>query len=190
MPNAPGQGIRSLLLVLLVSLLGACATPEPLGPEPAAVPEPAPAETPAVVRKPRPKVERIESQPLKHLAHRNLKAMPVRALNVQTKCSFRDETGTRGKLDLQVKEAKVQRFSAEVAIAKRGICRFEMKNFKQTATLPAVVMNESGSSCLVRIWEQEKNVTVAFSGCETQCSGESFSYLWPILVDTRNGRCY
>jgi hypothetical protein len=43
------------------------------------------------------------------------------------------------------------------------------------------------------MWEQEldrsKGVTVAFSGCQAQCSGESFSYLWPILVDTRNGRC-
>lgn len=168
-------------------LLFGCAAPEPL-PEPTA--QPALPDPVVVAKKVRPKPERIESQPLKHLANRHLKAMPVRALNVLVKCGFRDAIGTRGKLDLLVKNAEVQRFTAEVDIAKHGICRFDMKNFRQTATLPAVVLNDTEGNCLVRIWEQDKSVTVAFNGCEARCSGESFSYLWPILVDTRNGRCF
>lgn len=139
---------------------------------------------------PAPKPERLQSQPLKHLANRHLKPMPVQALNVRTRCAFHDAVGTRGKLDLQVKDAEVQRFTAEVNIPKRGICRFDMKNFVQTETLPAVLLADNISGCLVRMWAQEKGVTVAFNGCEAQCSGESFSYLWPILVDTKNGRCY
>jgi len=164
-------------------ILGACATPEPL-PEP---PAPAPAAAPT------PEPERIESQPLKHLLNRNLKPMPDQALNVRTKCAFRDDIGTRGKMDLQVKDAEVQRFTAEVSIPKQGVCRFDLKNFQQTATLPTVTLTDAMSGCSVRMWAQElgrdKSVTVAFSGCQTQCSGDSFSYLWPILVDTRNGRC-
>ncbi len=173
--------------VVLTIMLGGCAVSEPVA-EP--TPEPALAEPETVVKRPRPRPERIESQPLKYLANRNLKAMPVRALNVRTKCAFNDAVGTRGKLDLQVKNAEVQRFSAEVNISKRGICRFDIKNFRQTAMLPAVLLNDKESGCLVRMWEQDKSVTVAFNGCEAQCSGESFSYLWPILVDTRNGRCF
>ncbi|MBI4742347.1 MAG: hypothetical protein HY777_12540 [Betaproteobacteria bacterium] len=173
--------------VALAAILGGCAVPEPA---PAPIPEPAPAEPETVAKKPGSRPERIVSQPLKHLANRNLKAMPVRALNVQTKCAFNDAVGTRGKLDLQVKNAEVQRFNAEVNISKRGICRFDIKNFRQTARLPAVLLNDRESGCLVRMWEQDKSVTVAFNGCEAQCSGESFSYLWPILVDTRNGRCF
>jgi hypothetical protein len=164
----------------LILLLGACATPTPVPvpPEPGLT----------TVREPAP--ERLQSQPLKHLAHRKLKPMPVQALNVSTKCAFHDEGGTRGKLDLQVKNAEVQRFTAEVSMSKRGICRFDMKNFRQTASLPAVLLADNGSACLVRMWAQDKGVTVAFNGCQAQCSGESFSYLWPILVDTRNGRCF
>lgn len=187
MANTPRQRLGRLLLALVC---GGCAIQEPL---PETVAEPAAsaeAETVPIIKpKPKPRPERIESQPLKHLAMRNLKAMPVRALNVETKCAFRDAVGTRGNLDLRVKNAEVQRFSAEVTIPKRGICHFNMRNFRQTASLPAVLLNDSDSKCLVRMWEQEHNVTVAFSGCEARCSGESFSYLWPILIDTRNGRC-
>jgi hypothetical protein len=92
-------------------------------------------------------------------------------------------------MDLQVVKAEVKRFVAEVTIPKQGLCRFDMKNFEQTAKLPNVVLTDSSSGCIVRMWEQEKGVTVAFNSCQTQCSGDAFSYLWPILVDTKNGRC-
>ena len=39
------------------------------------------------------------------------------------------------------------------------------------------------------MWEQGKGVTVAFNNCQAKCEGDAFSYLWPILVDPRNGRC-
>ncbi len=179
-------GRRRVPVTLLALLLAACATPEPQPPAPA--PE---AASPAP-RAPPPSVL-PERQPLKHLAGRKLKPMPMLPLNVRTRCAFRDETGTRGRLDLWVKNAEVQRFSAEVNMPKHGTCRFDMKDFRQTDKLPAVRLADAASGCSVRMWEQEldrsKGVTVAFSGCQAQCSGESFSYLWPILVDTRNGRC-
>ena len=86
-------------------------------------------------------------------------------------------------------KAEVKRFVAEVNIPRQGVCRFDIRNFRQTATLPNVVLTDEASCCVVRMWEQEKGVTVAFNGCQAQCSGDAFSYLWPILVDTRNGRC-
>jgi hypothetical protein len=169
---------------LLFLLLGACATPEP-APPPASKSESA---APAVAKAP-PKPERIKSQPLKHLLGRNLKPMPDKALNVRAKCNFRDVGGGQGSMDLQVTKAEVKRFVAEVNIPKQGICRFDMKNFRQTASLPNVVLADAGSKCVVRMWEQGKGVTVAFNACKSKCSGDAFSYLWPILVDTRNGRC-
>lgn len=175
--------MRRLGAAALIFLLAACTTPQPL-------PE---APTPTPVTASKPKTERIESQPLKHLLNRKLKPMPDQALNIRTQCAFRDAIGTRGKMDLHVKNAEVKRFTAEVSIPKQGICRFDMKNFQQTDTLPTVTLTDSASGCSVRMWAQElgreKTVTVAFTGCAAQCSGDSFSYLWPILVDTRNGRC-
>ena len=173
--------MRLFHVASLALLLGACATPEP-------VPEAAPDEPVAPASEPQP-AARIKSQPLKHLLGRNLKPMPDKALNVRTKCSFHDVAGGRGMMDLQVTKAEVKRFVAEVNIPKQGLCRFDMKGFQQTARLPNVVLTDDTSGCVVRMWEQEKGVTVAFNSCQSKCSGDAFSYLWPILVDSRNGRC-
>ena len=117
--------MRFTWIAPILLLLGACATPEPAPPSSAVTPE----ETvPA-----KPKQARIESQPLKHLLGRNLKPMPDKELNVKTRCSFRDVQGGRGSMDLQVSKAEVKRFAAEVAIPKQGVCRFDFKNFQQTA---------------------------------------------------------
>ena len=177
--------MKRIIAIALSMLLGACATPEPV-PEPVAEPV-APVAT--VIKTPTPKKEHIESQPLKHLLGRNLKPIPDRALDVSTKCNFHDVAGGRGSMDLQVTKAEVKRFVAEVNIPKQGLCRFDMKNFQQTATLPNVVLTDGASGCVVRMWEQEKGVTVAFNACQDKCSGDAFSYLWPILVDTKSGRC-
>jgi len=175
---------RWIHAVLSALLLGACAGPEKK-PEPA--PEPIQREEVSAVAPP--PVERIQSQPLKYLVGRSLKPMPDKALDVRTKCSFHDVAGGHGTMDLSVAKAEVKRFVAEVNIPKQGLCRFDMKNFQQTARLPNVVLTDETSGCVVRMWEQGKGVTVAFNSCSAQCSGDAFSYLWPIMVDTKSGRC-
>ncbi|WP_153110649.1 hypothetical protein [Propionivibrio limicola] len=173
--------MKRICLVVPFLLLAGCAG----SPPDQTLEAPAKAETAA---KPE-----LKSQPLKHLAGRNLKPMPDRELNVRTRCRFKDVNGGHGSLDLQVVKADVKRFSAEVNIPKQGVCRFDMNDFEQTARMPNVVLAEKGSACTVRMWEQElggkKGVTVSFNSCQTQCTGDAFSYLWPILVDARNGRC-
>ena len=164
--------------VPLALLLAACTTPEP---------KTVPGDPLASATSPEP--ERIKSQPLKHLVGRTLKPIPDRALEVRAKCAFRNLSGGRGMLDLQVKKAEVKRVIAEVNIPKQGLCRFDLKNFQQTALLPNVVLTDAASGCVVHMWEQEKSVTVAFNACQSMCAGDAFSYLWPIVVDTRHGRC-
>ena len=171
---------RRCTMTAVALLLAACATTE--SPAPVAVEPEAPAPTPAAK-------ERLRSQPLKYLVGRSLKAMPETPLDVRTKCSFRDVAGGHGKMDLQVNKAEVRRFVAEVSIPKQGVCRFDMKHFEQTAKLPNVVLSDRDSKCTVRMWEQEKGVMVSFNSCQAKCDGDAFSYLWPILVDTRSGRC-
>ena len=171
--------IRALLPALL---LAGCATPEPV--PVTAVAEPAP----EIVAEP-PARARIQSQPLKHLLGRNLKPIPDKALEVRTKCTFRDVAGGRGSMDLQVSKAEVKRFVAQVSIPKQGVCRFDMASFEQTGKLPNVVLTDQSTGCVVSMWEQDRNLTVAFNACQAKCGGDAFSYLWPILVDTRNGRC-
>lgn len=173
--------MRRLSLLLVAGLVTACAEAPRTEPVPESVPVP---DTMAAPEQP------IKSQPLKYLAGRNLKPMPTRALNVKSSCSHRDAVGTQTKLKLLVKDAQVKTFNAQVNIPQRGICRFDLKNFEQTATLPqALLKAKDGSDCSVRMWEQGKEVTIAFNSCPKACEGEAFSYLWPILVDAKSGRC-
>ncbi|MEW6163642.1 MAG: hypothetical protein AB1642_01125 [Pseudomonadota bacterium] len=171
---------RFIAAVISIATLAGCATPEPPPPV-MAVPAPPPA-PPAPAAEPR-------RDTLKHLAHRDLKPLPVRPLNAKASCSFRDETGYRGRLRLDVKEADVKRFTARVEVPRRGSCNFDLKDFRQTGSLPAVVLAAPKTGCKVSLWEQGEQVTVAFRDCRAECSGDSADYLWPILVDNRKGSC-
>lgn len=115
--------------------------------------------------------------------------IPTRALNVATECSFRDETGYGGKLKLSIDQARVQAFEAAVDIPRRGICRFNLKNFRQTRELPTVELSHLRDPCVVRVWEQGTRVTVAFQQCRSMCSGNAWDHLWPILNDRQDGSC-
>ena len=176
--------MRLIRALLPAVLLAGCAAPPAPEPEPSA-----PVAAAATDVADPPARERIKSQPLKHLLGRNLKPIPDKALDVRTKCNFRDVAGGRGSMDLQVSKAEVKRFVAQVSIPKQGVCRFEMAHFEQTARLPTVVLTDQATGCVVSMWEQDKNLTIAFNACQAKCGGDAFSYLWPILVDTRNGRC-
>jgi hypothetical protein len=163
---------RKLVLLLPALLLGACAAPEKAPPATEAQPPATVAKAPPAAAKP------ARPGPI-----------PVRPLNVKTECNFRDETGYNGALKLSVAEAKVHAFEAKVNIPRRGACHFDLKDFRQTKELPAIELSQPKGRCIVRVWEQGERVTVAFQQCEKMCSGNSFSYLWPILNDRRKGSC-
>lgn len=165
--------------------MSACATPEPPPAAPVATPEQEPAPKPAAKKPAVP----LSNATLKHLANRKLAAIPDRPLNAKATCSFRDELGYRGNLKLDVREADVKHFVANVTIPKRGACKFDLAQFQQTRFHPTVELSSRESACKVRLWEQGDEVTVAFSSCRAECSGDSVDYLWPILVDNRKGRC-
>ena len=173
-------------------LLAACA---PLLPEPS--PEEAPGEKPSEeVLTTESEPTKMTSQPLKYLAGRQLKPQPTRPLNVRSRCQHRDAVGTATQLDLWVKNAEVKNFNATVTMKSYGTCRFQLKDFTQIQTLPqAVLQAKDGSGCLVRLWEEDKGrqgsrVTVAFNQCPQACERDAFSYLWPILVEAKTGRCF
>lgn len=176
---------RRLAACLSIGLVAGCAEVEKHVEAP-------PPEPQVVEEAPPPPVERhIQSQPLKYLVGRNLKPMPTRPLNVRSKCAHKDDVGTRTRLSLLVKNAEVKTFSANVDIPKRGSCHFNLRDFKQTETLPQALLSaKDGSDCTVRLWEQGDRVTVAFNNCPRSCDGEAFSYLWPIMVEAKSGRCF
>jgi hypothetical protein len=175
------------LLMPLLALLAGCATPPP-APTPATS-EPAPAPQPAPTPRAAPKTPELKKETLAYLAKRKLTPISGRALNTRASCNFRDETGYRGQLELAVTDATVEQLAARVDVPNRGSCNFRLTDFRQTESLPIVVLASRQSSCKVSLWEQGDQVTVAFRDCRAECGGDAVNYLWPILVDNRKGSC-
>ncbi|MBU1236433.1 MAG: hypothetical protein KJ634_10525 [Gammaproteobacteria bacterium] len=166
---------------LLVVLLAGCATREP----PVAT-KPAPPPPEAAEPAPPPAAP---TETYSRLAGRKIKPIAATPITIKTNCTYRDPTGYGGTLELQVKESQVSRFAAEIRVPKRGKCNFDFKDFRQTATEPSVTLMSNKGTCTVRMWEQEGKVTVAFNSCKDRCQGNSFDYVWPILVNTKTGKC-
>lgn len=174
-------------IFLLVLLAAGCAEVEKKLPEvePVVEAEPVKPEVPPTVE------PKFKNSTLKYLANRNLKPQPTRPLNVRSKCSHRDAIGTATRLDLLVKEAVVKTFNAQVAIKGYGTCNFNLGDFDQAEKLPqALLRHKREPGCLVRMWEQGDQVTIAFNACPKSCERDAFSYLWPIMVEAKSGRCF
>jgi hypothetical protein len=134
---------------------------------------------------------KLKNSTLKYLANRNLKPQPTRPLNVQSRCAHTDAIGTATKLDLLVKEAVIKTFDAQVTMKGYGTCRFALSDFEQAEKLPQPLLrHKRDTGCSVRMWEQGAKVTVAFNSCAKSCEGDAFSYLWPIMVEAKSGRCF
>lgn len=176
---------NKLLAATTLALLAGCAT-QPPPKEPAVPPTPS---APAPAPRATPKTPELEKETLALLAKRGLKPITARALNAKASCSFRDDTGYAGRLDLAVREARVEQLDARVDVPKRGSCAFRLADFRQTDSLPIVVLAAQRSPCKVSLWEQGDQVTVAFRDCRAECGGDAVNYLWPILVDSQKGSC-
>ncbi|TAH47132.1 MAG: hypothetical protein EYC67_07565 [Betaproteobacteria bacterium] len=151
------------LAALATALLAACATP-PLPPD---------------ARSPASDAARAGAR---------LKPMPLRPLDLKTDCRFRDEAGYSASAMLDVSYAEVKDFSATVDIPNRGTCRFDGE-FAQVRRTPHVELR-ARDGCTVSMWEQGEQVTVAFTNCASRCTRGAFDYVWPIIVDRRNGQCH
>ena len=172
--------MRQIWLILLLLLTAGCA-------EVAKQPD---VEENAAPEAPRAE-PKIKSDKLKYLANRQIKPQPTRPLNIRSRCSHRDAIGTSTKLDLLVKEAQVKTFSAQVNIKQYGSCRFSLKDFEQVEKMPQVLLrHKTEDGCTARMWEQGPKVTIAFNGCAKSCERDAFSYLWPIMVEAKSGRCF
>lgn len=175
--------MRFLPVLIVALLLAACATP-PQEAEPVA--DAAPETEPVKEEMPK-----LKNSTLKYLAGRNLKPQPTRPLNVKSRCTHKDAVGTQTRLDLLVKEADVKTFAAQVTMKDYGSCHFDLKDFEQVQKLPQPLLrHKKVAGCTVRMWEQGRNVTIAFNSCPASCEGKAFDYLWPVVVDSRNGRCH
>lgn len=171
-----------LSLVLVAGCAGSGKSPAPMP----AQEIPAAQETERVVESPK-----LANATLKYLAGRNLKPLENRPISVKSRCSHRDAIGTATRLDVLVKESEVRNFSAQVSMKGHGTCRFDLADFEQVQRMPQPLLrHKHEADCQVRMWEQDRRMTIAFNSCPKSCEGDAFDYLWPIMVEEKSGRCF
>jgi hypothetical protein len=118
-----------------------------------------------------------------------LKPMPIKTFSVGTECSFRDETGNFGDARVDVDESRVKALQVNLTMPRRGLCRFDLAQFRQTRFLPSVELTGPGK-CRIHMWEQQGQISVAFDGCHSMCSpAGAHDYVWPLLIDQATGQC-
>jgi len=137
----------------------------PVAPAPPPVAAPAPRKTPAPI--------------------------PDRTLNIRADCTSRDQLGYAEAIKLSVANGLVSQLEATITVPKRGSCRFQLADFRQTLSAPHVeLVARSGSSCATRMWYQQNRFTVAFSDCFEMCTPRStVDYIWPIELRLSDGAC-
>ena len=113
-----------------------------------------------------------------------------RLMNAAVSCNYKDEGGVRGKAMLLVDQNRLTRFTARIEMPNGGVCEFDSKKMAQISFEQGIALQSKKDECVVRMWEQKNRITVAAYSCHKQCSKGSFSYLWPIIMDTRVGTCY
>lgn len=84
----------------------------------------------------------------------------------------------------------MQTFNARMTMKGHGACHFDLREFEQVEKMPqALLRHRQETECTVIMWEQGNNVTIAFNNCPKSCDGDAFSYLWPLIVEGKSGRC-
>jgi hypothetical protein len=116
--------------------------------------------------------------------------IPARPLSVRSECTARDATGYTESIRLAVDQGRVGTLDATITIPRRGSCGFHLSDFRQTRTEPHVELKSShGTTCTIRMWQQDGRFTVAFSECQEQCTRGAFDYVWPMHVKMADGSC-
>ena len=110
---------------------------------------------------------------------------------VRSQCQSKDDTRYAETVDLEVEDGRVHRMDARIDIPKRGSCRFELSDFRQTRERPHIeLVSKAGDACAVRLWQQGGKLVMAISDCPDKCARPgAFDYVWPIELDAASGGC-
>lgn len=112
------------------------------------------------------------------------------ALSVRSECRSRDESGYTESIKLALERGRVSQLEAKIDMPRRGSCGFRLADFRQTRTDPHVELQSTdGSTCTVRMWQQDSRLTVAFNDCQDKCTRGAFDYVWPVMLNAADGSC-
>lgn len=119
---------------------------------------------------------------------RPIPAQPVDDLVGQ--CSQTDVDGFRENARLEVQGGRVRTLAWEIGVGRRGICRFDLRDFEQTRSRPHLeLVRRDGSGCKLLVYRDPRRITLAHAGCERSCTNGVADEAWPAMFDPRTGGC-
>jgi len=111
-------------------------------------------------------------------------------LNLNGNCVGKEESGYAENVRVSVANGEVRALDARIDIPKRGSCRYQLADFRQTRQAPFVeLLARSNAACAVRMWQQGDRITLAATDCEEKCTRGAFEYAWPVELNAAGG-CY
>lgn len=199
MTTAAGRWRAAALALLLALGLTACAIrPEraPAPVEPAGVPtRPAtgapPPGTAAPVTRPPGAAAPVRPPEQAAIPGRGRPApIPDRRIDLDGRCAQTEEDGYREDASLRVRDNEVQSLSWQLWVGRKGSCRFEQGEFRQTRSRPHIEMTaRDGSGCRLMVWQDPRRVTLAHADCQKRCSAGIYEQAWPVMFDPASGAC-
>jgi hypothetical protein len=116
--------------------------------------------------------------------------MAVRPIDLEMRCAAMDERHHTVQADVDIRDGQVRYLRARLTEPHGGRCEFSLNDFRQTRRLPSIELQARDSTCILRLWEQDPQVVLAYRGCERHCTpAKTFGEMLPILFDHRVGRC-
>ena len=198
MTVAAGRWRAAALALLLAMGLAACAirpdrAPAPVEPAGGATRPPTGASPPGTVVPPaRPPAATPARPPEQAAIPRRGRPTPIpdRRIDLDGRCAQVEEDGYREDASLRVRDNEVQALSWQLWVGRKGGCRFEQGEFRQTRSRPHIEMTaRDGSGCRLMVWQDPRRVTLAHADCQKRCTAGIYDQAWPVMFDPASGAC-
>ena len=114
-----------------------------------------------------------------------------RAIDLDGRCEQTEDDGFHERARLLVQNNRVEALSWEITLGRRGVCRFEQGEFRQTRSRPHIELTaRDGSGCRLMVWQEPRRITLAHANCANRCTPASVDeQAWPAMFDPRTGGC-
>lgn len=116
--------------------------------------------------------------------------IPDRPIHLEGVCVQTEDDGFHEDARISVRDNEVRALAWRMQMGRRGSCRFDHADFRQTKKRPHIeLLARDGSGCRVMIWQDPKRVTMAHADCENRCTPGAYGQAWPVMFDPATGRC-
>ena len=113
-----------------------------------------------------------------------------RRIDLDGRCTQVEEDGFREEASLLVRDNEVRSLAWQLWVGRKGSCRFDHADFRQTRSAPHIeLLARDGSGCKLMVWQDPRRITLAHAGCQKRCSGGVYDQAWPVMFDPASGAC-